>query len=113
MLRILAPLALLAALPAAAQNAAEQKMAATVNAETERHVVLLEKLVNQNSASVLGIAVAPLVVALLAARLRGVGGIVPSPLPTLSTCTVRSTGTPIRPSSRASFTTAAPPKLWP
>ncbi|WP_343518771.1 M20/M25/M40 family metallo-hydrolase [Sphingomonas sp.] len=51
MLRILAPLALIAALPAAAQNAAEQKMAATVTAETERHVALLEKLVNQNSGS--------------------------------------------------------------
>lgn len=51
MLRLLAPLALLAALPATAQNAAEQKMAATVKAETERHVALLEKLVNQNSGS--------------------------------------------------------------
>ncbi|WP_423601867.1 M20/M25/M40 family metallo-hydrolase [Sphingomonas sp. MS122] len=51
MLRILAPLALLVALPAAAQTAAEQKMAATVTAETERHVALLEKLVNQNSGS--------------------------------------------------------------
>lgn len=51
MLRLLAPLALLAALPATAQNAAEQKMAATVTAETERHVALLEKLVNQNSGS--------------------------------------------------------------
>jgi glutamate carboxypeptidase len=51
MLRILAPLVLLAALPAAAQSGAEQKMAATVKAETERHVALLEKLVNQNSGS--------------------------------------------------------------
>lgn len=51
MLRLLAPLALLVALPAAAQNAAEQKMASTVTAETERHVALLEKLVNQNSGS--------------------------------------------------------------
>ena len=51
MLRALAPLALILALPAAAQSAAEQKMAATVKAETERHVALLEKLVNQNSGS--------------------------------------------------------------
>lgn len=51
MLRTLAPLALILALPAAAQSAAEQKMAATVKAETERHVALLEKLVNQNSGS--------------------------------------------------------------
>ncbi len=51
MLRTLAPLALILALPAAAQSAAEQKMAATVTAESERHVALLEKLVNQNSGS--------------------------------------------------------------
>ena len=47
----LAPIALVLALPAAAQSGAEQKMAATVTAETERHVALLEKLVNQNSGS--------------------------------------------------------------
>lgn len=42
--------ALLAAAPAAAQlTAPEQKMVATVDAEYERHVSLLEKLVNQNS----------------------------------------------------------------
>lgn len=51
MLRTLAPLALILALPAAAQSGAEQKMAATVQAESERHVALLEKLVNQNSGS--------------------------------------------------------------
>ncbi|HEY0623069.1 M20/M25/M40 family metallo-hydrolase [Sphingomonas sp.] len=49
--RALAPLALILALPAAAQSGAEQKMASTVKAETERHVALLEKLVNQNSGS--------------------------------------------------------------
>ena len=51
MFRALAPLALLLALPAAAQSGAEQKMAATVQAEAERHVALLERLVNQNSGS--------------------------------------------------------------
>ena len=51
MLRTLTPLALILALPAAAQSGAEQKMAATVKAETERHVALLERLVNQNSGS--------------------------------------------------------------
>lgn len=51
MYRALAPLALLLAAPAAAQSGAEQKMAATVQAETERHVALLERLVNQNSGS--------------------------------------------------------------
>lgn len=50
-LAVLAPLALILALPAAAQTGAEQKMAATVKAESERHVALLEKLVNQNSGS--------------------------------------------------------------
>jgi glutamate carboxypeptidase len=50
-LAVLAPLALILALPAAAQSGAEQKMAATVKAESERHVALLEKLVNQNSGS--------------------------------------------------------------
>ncbi|APR54324.1 M20/M25/M40 family metallo-hydrolase [Sphingomonas koreensis] len=50
-LAVLAPFALILALPAAAQSAAEQKMAATVEAETERHVALLETLVNQNSGS--------------------------------------------------------------
>eukprot|EP01136_Pigoraptor_vietnamica_P030909 Opistho-1_new@90772 len=51
MYRALAPLALILALPAAAQSGVEQKMATTVKAETERHVALLEKLVNQNSGS--------------------------------------------------------------
>ncbi len=51
MFRALAPLALLAALPAAAQTPAESKMAATITAETDRHVALLERLVNQNSGS--------------------------------------------------------------
>ncbi|QDX25962.1 M20 family metallopeptidase [Sphingomonas suaedae] len=52
MLKLLAPLALLAiTLPANAQTGAEAKMAATVAAETDRHVALLEKLVNQNSGS--------------------------------------------------------------
>jgi len=51
MLRTLAPLVLTLALPAAAQTGAEQKMAATIKAESERHVALLEKLVNQNSGS--------------------------------------------------------------
>ncbi|MCR5871658.1 MULTISPECIES: M20/M25/M40 family metallo-hydrolase [unclassified Sphingomonas] len=51
MLKLLAPLALLAALPATAQTPAESKMAATITAETDRHVALLEKLVNQNSGS--------------------------------------------------------------
>ena len=44
--------ATLVAAPAAAQlSAPEKKMAATVDAEYERHVGLLEKLVNQNSGS--------------------------------------------------------------
>jgi glutamate carboxypeptidase len=51
MFRALAPLALLAALPAAAQTPAESKMAATITAESDRHVALLESLVNQNSGS--------------------------------------------------------------
>jgi len=51
MLRALTPLALILALPAVAQNGVEQKMATTVKTETERHVALLEKLVNQNSGS--------------------------------------------------------------
>ncbi|WP_447728726.1 M20/M25/M40 family metallo-hydrolase [Sphingomonas koreensis] len=51
MFRALTPLALVLALPAAAQSGAEQKMATTIQAETERHVALLEKLVNQNSGS--------------------------------------------------------------
>lgn len=51
MLKILAPIALLAALPATAQTPAESRMAATITAETDRHVALLEKLVNQNSGS--------------------------------------------------------------
>ncbi|MEG3179382.1 M20/M25/M40 family metallo-hydrolase [Sphingomonas sp. LT1P40] len=51
MLKLLAPLALLAALPATAQTAPERKMAETVKAQTEQHVALLEKLVNQNSGS--------------------------------------------------------------
>lgn len=52
MLKLLAPLALLATtLPATAQTGAEAKMAATVAGETDRHVALLEKLVNQNSGS--------------------------------------------------------------
>lgn len=51
MLRALAPLALILAPPAVAQSGIEQKMAATVQAEAERHVALLEKLVNQNSGS--------------------------------------------------------------
>lgn len=51
MLKHLAPLALLAALPAAAQTPAESKMASTITAETDRHVALLERLVNQNSGS--------------------------------------------------------------
>lgn len=51
MFRALAPLALLLAFPAAAQSGAEQKMAATVQAEADRHVALLERLVNQNSGS--------------------------------------------------------------
>jgi len=48
---LLAPLALILAVPVAAQTPAEQKMAATVTAETDRHVALLERLVNQNSGS--------------------------------------------------------------
>ena len=48
---LFAPLALLAALPAAAQTPAEAKMATTIAAETDRHVALLERLVNQNSGS--------------------------------------------------------------
>lgn len=52
MLTRLAPLALLlAATPAAAQPPVEAKMAATIQAETDRHVALLERLVNQNSGS--------------------------------------------------------------
>lgn len=52
MLTRLAPLALLlAATPAAAQTPAESKMAATIQAEADRHVALLERLVNQNSGS--------------------------------------------------------------
>ena len=51
MFRALAPLALLVAAPVAAQTPAESKMAATITAETDRHVALLEKLVNQNSGS--------------------------------------------------------------
>lgn len=52
MLPRLAPLALLlAATPAAAQSPVEAKMAATIQAETDRHVALLERLVNQNSGS--------------------------------------------------------------
>jgi len=50
-LAVLAPLALALPLPAAAQTGAEQKMASTIKAESERHVTLLEKLVNQNSGS--------------------------------------------------------------
>lgn len=52
MLTRLAPLALLlAATPAAAQPPVEAKMAATIQAEADRHVALLERLVNQNSGS--------------------------------------------------------------
>jgi glutamate carboxypeptidase len=51
MFRALAPLALLVAAPVAAQTPAESKMAATITAETDRHVALLERLVNQNSGS--------------------------------------------------------------
>lgn len=52
MLKLLAPLVLFAAaLPASAQSGPEAKMVATVTAETDRHVALLEKLVNQNSGS--------------------------------------------------------------
>jgi glutamate carboxypeptidase len=49
-MRILAVLALLIAAPAAAQlTSAEQRISQTVGAEAERHVGLLERLVNQNS----------------------------------------------------------------
>lgn len=48
---LIASLALAAALPAAAQGPADQKIAATVKAETDRHIALLERLVNQNSGS--------------------------------------------------------------
>ncbi len=51
MFRALAPLALLLAAPAAAQTPTESKMASTIAAESDRHVALLEKLVNQNSGS--------------------------------------------------------------
>ncbi len=52
MLKFFVPLALVSAtLPAMAQTPVEQKMAATVNAEIDRHVTLLERLVNQNSGS--------------------------------------------------------------
>lgn len=51
MLNLLAPLALLAAAPAPAPDAAETRMAQTVKTEAERHVALLERLVNQNSGS--------------------------------------------------------------
>ncbi|PKP91523.1 MAG: peptidase M20 [Alphaproteobacteria bacterium HGW-Alphaproteobacteria-16] len=51
MLNLLAPLALLAASPAPAPDAAETRMAQTVKTEAERHVALLERLVNQNSGS--------------------------------------------------------------
>lgn len=51
MLKHLLPLAILAALPAAAQTSAEHSMAATTASEAERHVALLERLVNQNSGS--------------------------------------------------------------
>ncbi|ODP37130.1 M20/M25/M40 family metallo-hydrolase [Sphingomonas turrisvirgatae] len=48
---LIASLARAAALPAAAQGPADQKIAATVKAETDRHIALLERLVNQNSGS--------------------------------------------------------------
>jgi glutamate carboxypeptidase len=48
---LLASFALAAAIPAAAQTPAEQKIAATVTAETDRHIALLERLVNVNSGS--------------------------------------------------------------
>lgn len=48
---LLASLALFAALPATAQAPADQKIAATVKAETDRHIALLERLVNVNSGS--------------------------------------------------------------
>ncbi len=52
---LIAPLALAAAhfvpSPALAQSATDRRIAATVQAETERHVALLERLVNQNSGS--------------------------------------------------------------
>ncbi|MFN4095681.1 MAG: M20/M25/M40 family metallo-hydrolase [Sphingomonas sp.] len=52
MLKLFVPLALVSAtLPAMAQTPVEQKMAATVTAESDRHVALLERLVNQNSGS--------------------------------------------------------------
>lgn len=47
---LFASLALAAASPALAQGA-EQKIAATVTAETDRHIALLERLVNVNSGS--------------------------------------------------------------
>ena len=52
MFRALTPLALvLATAPATAQTPAESKMASAITAESDRHVALLEKLVNQNSGS--------------------------------------------------------------
>jgi glutamate carboxypeptidase len=48
---LFASFALAAAIPAAAQAPAEQKIAATVTAETDRHIALLERLVNVNSGS--------------------------------------------------------------
>lgn len=48
---LLASLALLAATPTLAQGAVDQRIAATVRAETDRHVALLERLVNVNSGS--------------------------------------------------------------
>jgi glutamate carboxypeptidase len=48
---LLAAFALAAALPALAQSASDRKIAATVTAETGRHVELLERLVNVNSGS--------------------------------------------------------------
>lgn len=50
--RFFAAAALLTALPVAAQTApAERKIAATVTAETDRNIALLERMVNQNSGS--------------------------------------------------------------
>lgn len=72
MIRTLAPLTLLLALPAAAQSGAEQKMASTITAETERHVALLERLVNQNSGS-LNIAGVTQVGAMVRAELEPLG----------------------------------------
>lgn len=48
---LLAALVLAAAPPAFAQGSADQRIAATVAAETDRHVALLERLVNVNSGS--------------------------------------------------------------